>query len=79
MNANRIEDQDGSGATFAPGDVGRIGGTWFGMTPTGILVNLANYIEDDGTLNASIPIDVDINLGPSWHGTLENDVWTEAS
>lgn len=67
-----------------PGDYWQLEKTWHGMTPNGLLANLANHAVQenmDGTITVSPSILVNgggVNPGEStWHGYLEAGVWRE--
>lgn len=58
-------------------------GTWYGLTPNGLLANLAEHsviINPDNTITVtpSILVNNGRQFNPkSWHGYLENGVWRE--
>ena len=62
-----------------PGTYFRFGDSWHGMTPTGMLANLAKHdvVEhEDGTITVSPSILVG-NKSESWHGYLDRGVWRQ--
>lgn len=65
-----------------PGDYGKIGDTWYAMTPNGLLGNLTEHEvteHEDGTITVSPSILVTLDYkGQQWHGYLHHGVWNEA-
>lgn len=84
MNGRRIPDSPtGEGVSYQPGDYGRIAGTWYGVTPNGMLASLNNHAvteHEDGTITVSPSILTHgpFSDGPSWHGFLVRGEWRDA-
>jgi hypothetical protein len=66
--------------TLAPGEYGRDAlGTWYGMTPNGLLANLSNHKLTEhagGVLTVEPSIYVNRGRNPEWHGFLIAGVWS---
>lgn len=76
MIGRRVDDVDVVG--FEPGNYGQFGGTWYGMTPNGLLANLTNHtvtVHDDDTITVAPSIYVNRGQPVEWHGYLERGVW----
>lgn len=66
---------------IVPGDYWQDNGVWYGMTPNGLIANLANHTviynpNDTITVTPSIAVN-NGEGGVSWHGFLELGVWRE--
>ena len=70
-----------SALDLLPGDYRLKGGRWLGVSPNGLLCNLAGHSvseHEDGTITVSPSIAVNNGQGgSSWHGYLEHGVWRE--
>mgnify|MGYP001609348307 CR=1 FL=1 len=63
------------------GDYGRIGGDWYGCTPSGDLAGLARHDvteHEDGTITVAPSILVRDGHEELWHGWLEAGIWRSA-
>jgi hypothetical protein len=82
MKGRRIpESVTGDGVRYESGDYSRIGGTWYGRTPNGLMANLANHTvaeHEDGTITVSPSILVNQGEGKSYHGWLLRGEWSDA-
>lgn len=78
LQGTRIE-YDGAGIPDA-GTYWKREGVWYGMTPNGMMANLANHDvteHEDRTISVSPSILTRRGHASSWHGYLERGVWRE--